>query len=62
MDEDFKEQLEALRNGEIDQFEVTSETFPDFYKAWSDFSFQSSIKGFAQKGGKIIYRRKEKVE
>ncbi|WP_439425879.1 hypothetical protein ACKP2L_02890 [Oenococcus alcoholitolerans] len=62
MAEDFKELLEELRLKKIDQFQVDSQNFPDFYKVWADYSYHSSIKGFAEKGGKIIYRRQEKVK
>ncbi|VDK15006.1 hypothetical protein [Oenococcus sicerae] len=59
---DFKDKLESLRKSEIDEFQVTSKDFPDFYQVWDKYSYQSGIKGFAQKGGKVIYRRKEKVK
>ncbi|EHN59179.1 hypothetical protein [Oenococcus kitaharae] len=59
---DFKNKLEALRKGEIDEFEVDRDTFSDFYKIWNVYNYQSGVKGFAQKGGKVIYRRKEKVK
>ncbi len=60
MKENFLLLLENLRKGKIKSFQVTSESFPSFYKIWNNYNFQSGIEGVAKKKGKIIYKRKQK--
>lgn len=55
---DYNQMLEQLRSGELDQFIVTSEEFPDFYTVWRDYPYQNAVKGTADRGGIITYTAK----
>lgn len=52
---DFVQALIDLKDGKIDHFDVDPETFPAFQKAWSAFPYQNTVKGIAQRSGKVTY-------
>ncbi|WP_261656192.1 hypothetical protein [Leuconostoc holzapfelii] len=54
---DYETLLNALRDGEIDQIEITPENFPAFQKVWRDFPSQNRVRGIAGKAGHIKYVR-----
>ena len=54
---DYETLLNALRDGEIDQIEITPENFPAFQKVWRDFPSQNRVRGIAGKAGHIKYIR-----
>ncbi|MDF7627029.1 hypothetical protein OZX65_05290 [Leuconostocaceae bacterium ESL0723] len=54
---DYLAALNQLRAGEIEQIEINPETFPEFQKAWSQFSYQNTVYGVAQPGGRVVYYR-----
>ncbi|MBS9338313.1 hypothetical protein G6R29_01520 [Fructobacillus sp. M2-14] len=54
---DYSQALLDLRDGKIDEINVTPETFSDFQKAWSEFPYQNTVKGIAHRAGKVTYVR-----
>ncbi|CAK1233789.1 MULTISPECIES: hypothetical protein [Fructobacillus] len=52
---DFAQALSDLKDGKINHFDVDPETFPAFQKAWSAFPYQNTVKGIAQRAGKVTY-------
>lgn len=54
---DYEQQLNDLRDGKINQIDITPETFPDFQKIWRDFPSQNRIRGIAGKQGHVKYVR-----
>lgn len=55
---DYNTELEALRTGEQESFELTAEEFTTFYEVWRDYPYQNAIVGEAVRGGHITYRKK----
>ncbi|MBS9334424.1 hypothetical protein LQZ24_00025 [Fructobacillus sp. M1-13] len=54
---DYAQALLDLRNGEIEAITVEPQNFPAFQKAWSAFPYQNTVKGIAQRAGKVTYVR-----
>lgn len=54
---DYETLLNDLRDGKIDEIEITPEIFPAFQQVWRDFPSQNRIRGIAGKGGHIKYVR-----
>ena len=54
---DYETLLNDLRDGKIDEIEITPETFPAFQQVWRDFPSQNRIRGIAGKGVHIKYVR-----
>ena len=53
---DFEQQLDDLRTGKIDQFEITPENFQAFQRVYHAYPYRTQIEGKANIGGKVIYR------
>lgn len=51
----FEGVIEKLRNGEIEQFEVTKEEFPQFREVLMRQKDKAQIRGEAKKGGGVVY-------
>jgi hypothetical protein len=56
---DFLKELEAVRSGEVESFELDPNEFNDFYLVWNDYRFKSDIVGNAKKLGKIDYTKRK---
>lgn len=54
---DFKVLLEQLHAGEIDEFQVTTDTYREFYDVWRDYPYQNTIRGIADLDGVVTYVR-----
>lgn len=54
---DYQQLLQQLKDGQIDQFEVNSDQYLDFQKAWHDFKYQQEIIGSAKVDGVVVYQR-----
>ncbi|WP_260166254.1 hypothetical protein [Leuconostoc mesenteroides] len=54
---DYTQALNNLRDGKIDEIEVTPAVFPKFQKAWANFAYQNTIRGIAHAHGKVTYVR-----
>lgn len=52
---DIEAIIEKLRNGEIEQYEVTKEEFPEFREVLIKQTDKEKIRGEAKKGGGVIY-------
>ncbi|CAH0417459.1 hypothetical protein KAR50_08845 [Periweissella fabaria] len=52
---DYFALLEAVRNGEITEFEVTVDEFTAFHQIWQAYQYQNQISGAASRGGSITY-------
>ncbi|WP_125573642.1 hypothetical protein [Levilactobacillus huananensis] len=55
MAEDFTDLLNQLKDGKIDQFDVTPASFPAFQKAFMAFDTRKRVVGQAHKDGKLVY-------
>ncbi|MCM6826494.1 hypothetical protein [Leuconostoc mesenteroides] len=53
----YTQALNDLRDGKIDEIEVTPAVFPEFQKAWANFAYQNTIRGIAHAHGKVTYVR-----
>lgn len=53
---DFKQELDELRAGKIDQFEIGPDNFQEFQRIYHAYPYRTQITGQAYIGGKIIYR------
>ncbi|MGX7051787.1 hypothetical protein [Leuconostoc palmae] len=53
----YTELLDNLKDGKIDEINITPENFPEFQKIWRDFPSQNKVRGIAGKGGHIKYVR-----
>lgn len=53
--EDVEEIFEKLRNGEIEQYEVTKEEFLEFREVLMKQKDKEQIRGEAKKGGGVVY-------
>ena len=53
---DFEQQLDDLRTGKIDQFEITPENFQAFQRVYHAYPYRTQIEGKANICGKVIYR------
>lgn len=56
---DFEALLNQVRNGELEQFVLEAQDFPQFYEVWRDYPYQNAIRGIAAQGGSITYVKKE---
>ncbi|AFT81377.1 MULTISPECIES: hypothetical protein [Leuconostoc] len=54
---DYKQLLNDLRDGKIDEINMTPEAFPEFQKVWREFPSQNRIRGIAGKQGQVKYVR-----
>lgn len=54
---DYEQLLKDLRDGKINQIDITPESFPAFQKIWREFPSQNRIRGIAGKQGHIKYVR-----
>ncbi|MDR0898906.1 MAG: hypothetical protein LBM27_00950 [Lactobacillaceae bacterium] len=54
---DYQKLLEDLRGGVIDEFELESDQYNDFYEVWKNYHHRGDIKGIAGRLGKIKYVR-----
>ncbi|MCM0598200.1 hypothetical protein [Periweissella fabalis] len=52
---DYFALLEAVRTGEITEFEVEVNEFTAFHQVWQTYQYQNQISGAASRGGKIKY-------
>jgi hypothetical protein len=57
MAQDYLALLEALREGELAEFEITPEEFPAFHKVWQNYGYQNTIVGTAHHEGRVTYRK-----
>ena len=57
---DYQQLLQQLKDGQIDQFEINSQQYIDFQKAWQNFKYQQEIKGIAKIDGVVTYQRVDK--
>ena len=55
-EQDYKQLLDDLRAGKIDQFEIGPEQFQEFQPVYPSYPYRTQIVGKAHIGGKIIYR------
>lgn len=52
---DFEQQLDDLRTGKIDQFEITPDDFQEFQRVYHAYPYRTQIEGKANIGGKVTY-------
>lgn len=52
---DFEQQLDDLRAGKIDHFEIVPEDFQEFQRVYHAYPYRTQIEGKANIGGKITY-------
>lgn len=57
MASDYRQQLQDLLNGKIDELTVQANDFMAFRKAWQVLPQRKEISGTAKRNGTIIYRR-----
>lgn len=55
MENPFAEKLEQLRDGTIESFEVTTETFFQFREIWLKQADRKYFRGIAGLNGTIVY-------
>ena len=60
MVENFEQQLDDLRNGKIDHFEITPENFQAFQRVYHAYPYRTQIEGKANIGGKITYHLRQR--
>jgi len=53
--EEIETIIEKLRNGEIEQYEVTKEEFSEFREVLIKQKDREQIRGEAKKGGGVVY-------
>lgn len=53
-EQDYKQLLDDLRAGKIDQFEIGPEQFQEFQPVYHSYPYRTQIVGKAHIGGKII--------
>ena len=58
--ENFEQQLDDLRAGKIDHFEITPENFQQFQRVFHAYPYRTQIEGKANIGGKITYHLRER--
>ena len=51
--ENFEQQLDDLRAGKIDHFEITPENFQEFQRVFHAYPYRAQIEGKAKIGGEI---------
>lgn len=54
-EQDFKQQLDDLRSGKIDHFEITPDDFQEFQRVYHAYPYRTQIEGKADIGGKVAY-------
>lgn len=55
MERDYQELLDQLREGTLNELEISTEEFMDFQKILMDYQQRKSIVGTAKRGGGVIY-------
>ncbi|WP_179395117.1 hypothetical protein [Lacticaseibacillus absianus] len=53
---DYRQMMDDMRAGKLDQIEITPETFTAFRAAWTNYAGREEIVGQAKRNGQIIYR------
>lgn len=52
---DYRQLLEDLRAGKIEEFVVTPEEFMDFQPIYHDYEYRTQIEGKAERSGELHY-------
>ena len=52
---DYRQLLEDLRAGKIEEFVVTPAEFMDFQTIYHDYEYRTQIEGKAERGGELHY-------
>ncbi|AQW22352.1 hypothetical protein PL11_006985 [Lentilactobacillus curieae] len=52
---DFTDQLQKLKDGELNELTVQPNDFMVFQEAFMDFDARKRVVGAAQKGGTVVY-------
>ena len=58
--ENYEQQLDDLRAGKIDHFEITPEQFQAFQRVYHAYPYRTQIEGKANIGGKITYHLRQR--
>ncbi|WP_057769379.1 hypothetical protein [Lactobacillus selangorensis] len=59
MTRDFKQEMDDLRHGKIDEIKVGHDEFMDFQKVWVNYDQRKEIVGTARRNGTVIYHYAE---